>query len=135
MPKGTEHPHALLLRPDSTFEVLDWPSSGSGLPTLYRAIECTAVDVVRITPELDMWLNDEGMIDGTPINRWATAVYAAHRPPHQWYHGNVVLTGGADSHGNTIGLTDQQVIDLTADHLDIAISLMAVKIPTQRTKK
>ena len=118
---------ALLIRADGSFEVLDWPKSGT-LNLLYSTIECQAIDAVGISNELTMWIDDEGAINGSAQNLGATIVYAAHKPPHQWYHGNAVITGGADRYGNTRGLTKDQIAELVEIHVTQA------HIPAQRSK-
>lgn len=122
-------PYALLLRTDGSFELLDWPQK-KGLQTLYAAIDCRTVDAVDLSDQLTMWIDDEGVINGSPVNRAATLLYAAHRPPHQHYYGHAVITGGTDRHGNTLGLTQDQATALIEFHL----TQTNASIPTQRTK-
>ncbi|MFI8008254.1 DUF3846 domain-containing protein [Streptomyces sp. NPDC086010] len=118
---------ALLLRTDGSFEVLDWPKNGT-LPLLYSTLECHTIDAVGISNEFTMWIDDEGAINGSARNLGATLIYAAHQPPHQWYHGHAVITGGSDRYGNTRGLTADQIATLVQMHLPHA------NIPTQRNK-
>ncbi|MFH8439308.1 DUF3846 domain-containing protein [Streptomyces sp. NPDC018007] len=120
---------ALVLRPDGVFKVIDWPKDGH-LPILYREIGCTAVDVVDLSRTLSMWLDDEGLINGSDANCAATILYALHHAPHQTYHGTVVLTGGTDRHGDTLGLTKDKVAELLEFHLTFS----GARIPSQRTK-
>lgn len=123
--------YALLVRPDNTFTVLDWPAAGH-LPLLHRAIECDRVDVVDITPDLAMWVDDEGMIKADPIpNMTATAAVLAYAGrTSQLYFGNAVFTGGTDDEGNTLGLTQDQVLSLT---IPLLTALEAPSVPRQRT--
>ncbi|MFE6189147.1 DUF3846 domain-containing protein [Streptomyces sp. NPDC056465] len=125
----TQHSHALLLRTDGSFELIDWPTDGQ-LNALYQVISCQNIDAVDITDQLTMWLDDEGAINGSPVNRAATLLYAAHRPPHQRYHGHAVITGGTDRHGNTLGLTQDQTAELVEFHLGNS----GLKIPAQRAQ-
>ncbi|MET9097192.1 DUF3846 domain-containing protein [Streptomyces cyaneofuscatus] len=128
-----ENRHALILRTNGEFEIIDWPATGarSHLETLYRAIDCHAVDAVEISPTLTMWLNDEGVITGAPINRSATILYALHNEPTQHYVGNVVLTGGIDRHGETLGLTNDEIAALVEMHL----TFIPVTVPGQRDRR
>lgn len=114
---STETRYALLVRPDGFFQVLDWPGSSS-LRTLYRAIDCRAVDVADITPKLSMWVDDEGIINGSGVNVPATSLFQRHRTPPQPYFGNAVFTGGTDSRGDTLGLTQDQLLTLVVAVLD-----------------
>lgn len=71
----------------------------------YRLIDCTTVDLVRLAPDLGMWLDDMGM--GGEVNPAATKVAAAHGYGFQPYFRTAVFTSsGVDSEGNTVGLTD-----------------------------
>ncbi|MFJ8982551.1 DUF3846 domain-containing protein [Streptomyces sp. NPDC102282] len=126
----TQQRLVLRLEADGRFELIEWPRPGGGtLNTLHTAIGCRAVDAVDISDDLTMWLDDEGTVTGLPVNYGATALYAAHKPPHQTYHGTVVITGGTDRHGDTLPLTTDQVMAIVEFHL----SHTAVVIPAQRT--
>ncbi|WP_331728765.1 DUF3846 domain-containing protein [Streptomyces anulatus] len=121
---------ALALYADGTFQMIDWPTTRT-LQTLYTEIGCQNVTAVDMTDDLTMWLDDEGLINGSPVNVGATALYAAHRPPHQLYHGTAIITGGTDRHGDTLPLTLDQLSTLLTLHL----SLCDAKIPGQRSKQ
>ncbi|MET8502885.1 DUF3846 domain-containing protein [Streptomyces microflavus] len=125
----TQHPHALIIRSDGSFEVIDWPTAGT-LQTLYTGMGCTNVDALTLSPRLTMWVDGEGLINGKPVNRAATILYAIHREPHQHYHGDVIITGGADHQGDTLGLKDDEIVSLIEFHL----TFTNAEIPSQRTK-
>ncbi|GGZ29427.1 DUF3846 domain-containing protein [Streptomyces nitrosporeus] len=119
----------LRLEAGGRFELIEWPRPGDNtLTTLLAAIGCCAVDAVDISEDLTMWLDDEGIITGQPVNWGATALYAAHRPPHQKYHGTVVITGGTDRHGDTLPLTTDQITEIIEFHCTAGESF----IPRQR---
>ncbi|WP_121751281.1 DUF3846 domain-containing protein [Streptomyces sp. E2N166] len=69
-----------------------------------------------------MWLDDEGILNGSPINKQATLVYSITAPAHQNYHGTAVFTGGTDSHGNTTGLS--------LDNCHALLELAGIDVPT-----
>ncbi|WP_314416114.1 DUF3846 domain-containing protein [Streptomyces kroppenstedtii] len=121
--------YALVLHPDASFQTVEWPrNSAAGLRTLYAEIGCICITVVDLSPKVSMWLDDEGIINGSPVNQWATTVYSATAPVHQKYHGTAVFTGGTDARGNTTGLT--------RDNCDALLELAGIEIPTfphQRT--
>ncbi|MEU3071436.1 DUF3846 domain-containing protein [Streptomyces sp. NPDC006906] len=125
--------HALILRTNGEFEIIDWPATGARghLETLYRAIDCNAVDAVDISSTLTMWLNDEGLITESLVNRSATILYALHNEPTQHYVGNVVITGGTDRHGETLGLTKDSIASLVEFHL----TFIPVTVPGQRNRR
>ncbi|MFI1004946.1 DUF3846 domain-containing protein [Streptomyces galbus] len=99
---------ALVLRPDASFDVIEWNSTGDTLSTLYREICCLSIAVVDLSPELSMWLDDEGMTKNRAVNIPALRIYALSAPIHQSYHGTAVFTGGPDARGDTKGLTLDQ---------------------------
>ncbi|MFH8797550.1 DUF3846 domain-containing protein [Streptomyces sp. NPDC017941] len=103
---------AVLVRPDGSFRLIDWPTDPAKTSTVIRAVvDCRFFDVVQVTRDLSMWLDDEGILTA-PINFAATWLYALHQPPHQHYHGRALFTGGADAQGDTLGLTADQAAHL-----------------------
>ncbi|WP_328898548.1 DUF3846 domain-containing protein [Streptomyces sp. NBC_00441] len=120
---------ALLVRPSGLFQLLDWPGTNS-LKTLYDAIGCRHVDVADITPALSMWVDDEGVINNSPINIPATWLFQSQGTPRQPYFGNAVFTGGTDFRGDTRGLTEDQLLTLVVALLEDLPKL--VYIPAQR---
>lgn len=76
------------------------------LLTLYRAIGCRYVDVVHLGV-CDMWFDDEGVINGKPVNPLASYVATRFELAHQLYVGTVVFTGGPDQHGGTTSLSSK----------------------------
>lgn len=67
------------------------------------------IECVGLTPTLDMWVNEEGKLDGLPYNPDATAIF--------WSHfgfgtdiivGDVVFTSH-DEEGNTTSLENEQM--------------------------
>lgn len=101
---------ALLLSLDCTITDLELPDE-RGRPWLraaYEAIGCRLVDIVRLDYDLDMWVDDEGMLVENPdenINQLATRLCALFGPLRQCIYGNTILTGGADNEGETLGLS------------------------------
>ncbi|GAA2345235.1 DUF3846 domain-containing protein [Streptomyces kunmingensis] len=129
MPTHTTTSFALLIRTNGEFRLLDWPANDNDhLKILYAACDCDHIDAVRITESLTMWLDDEGLLNGSIANYGATRLYALHRPPHQAYFGHALFTGGTDAQGNTLGLTPDEAAHLVEQYLT------AGRIPAQRTR-
>lgn len=83
---------------------------GSTLQHFYAEIGCHTVDCVGLAADLDMWLDDEGLLVEEPrINHGATAIAAMYGKTFQPYVGTVVFTGGVDDEGNTLGLDALQI--------------------------
>ena len=79
------------------------PGTGSMLETMYQYLECRTVDMVAIDRDLDVWMDDEGTVTGSPINLVGTRVVAAlaGRSMRQWLHGHLLFMGrdGDDAAG------------------------------------
>lgn len=110
---------ALVLHPDGELRELNLPAdSGDRLRTMYAALDCTLVDVVRLTTCLDMWVDDEGLLTGRPVNPVATALARHYGYVHQHYVGPVLLCS-VDDEGNSLDLNRAQVRALLTRLLDI----------------
>lgn len=84
------------------------------LRALYDCIGCSMVDVVRLQPDLDMWVDDEGLIVSDPqINKVATIIAHSLGYNAQAYCGKVVFTGGADEEGNTLPISEFRCAQIT----------------------
>ncbi|WP_406715168.1 DUF3846 domain-containing protein [Streptomyces althioticus] len=113
---------ALVLHPDASFQVIEWPRTGNTLSILYREIDCTSITVVDLSPEVSMWLDDEGILKNSPVNFPALQLYALTAPVHQTYHGTAVFTGCPDARGDTKGLT--------LDNCHALLKLAGIDVPT-----
>jgi hypothetical protein len=89
----------------------DWDATNGTLSHLQEAVG-GYVTVVSLASDLDMWLHDEGLLIGQPVNPVATAIAAAHGMTYQDYVGTAVFTGGADNEGETLPLTQEQAATL-----------------------
>lgn len=61
---------------------------------------------------MDMWVNEEGKLNGLPRNLLATAIWTIEYGVTDVIVGNVVFTGGVDDEGETLGLSDEQLAEL-----------------------
>ena len=59
-----------------------------------------------------LWCNEEGKIIGLPMNPVATGLWIISYGPSDIIHGNIVITGGVDDEGETLGLTEVQITKL-----------------------
>lgn len=85
----------------------DWdaPDTEARVKLLSAAVGDGLFDVVGLSQNLDMWVNDEGVYL-FPVNVVATGVARRFGFTHQPYFGPVVFTGGADQEGETLPLSD-----------------------------
>lgn len=103
---------AVLVNTDGTAETVNWTAT-SDQPH-YKHLQKYVgglVDVVSIAPDMDAWVNDDGIILGLEPNLAATFLlaYLSGQRLRQPLFGPVVFTGGADSEGETQPLTDEAV--------------------------
>jgi hypothetical protein len=110
-------PSALLLTCDAQLVEIDLPfghddkSSAERRAVLRAALRCDRFDVVSLTRQWDMWIDDDGLYNH-PVNPAATALARRFGFTHQRYYGPVLFTGGPDAEGNTLPLLRQQLIGL-----------------------
>jgi hypothetical protein len=90
-------------------EVTELDLSSDSLNKLQTAVGGW-VQAIDLASDLSMWCNEEGKLTGLPHNPYAQymwdKVFGAHT---DYLVGDIVLTGGTDSEGETIGLTQEQV--------------------------
>ncbi|TDU67823.1 DUF3846 domain-containing protein [Streptomyces sp. KS 21] len=112
-------PSALLITPDAEVIPVDLPAdSGDRLTAMYSLMRCDQVDVVALTDQLDMWLDDNGLYT-QPVNPIATLLARRFGRTYQDYHGPVLLTGGADEEGETLPLNKDKVLALLTSLADL----------------
>lgn len=107
--------HALVLRPASdSLEAVELSADAGGggthLHALYAALDVRLVDVIRLSDDIDAWLDDEGRVNGAEPNHLATAMFRAFG----WHldHGDAVrgavLFAGHDGEGGMSSLSPRQ---------------------------
>lgn len=93
---------------DGRPEVIDLGAGESTGAAIRSAIGCRWFDVVRLTEELDMWVDDEGaIVADAEVNLVATAIARAYGAIWQPFCG-VVVFAAHDGNGATVGLSDAQ---------------------------
>ncbi|MFJ6354804.1 DUF3846 domain-containing protein [Streptomyces sp. NPDC092046] len=85
---------------------------------MYSVMRCDQVDVVALTDQVDMWLDDNGLYT-QPVNPMATLLARRFGWTYQNYHGPVLLTGGADEEGETLPLDKDKVLAMRATLTDL----------------
>jgi len=71
--------------------------------TVGGMIECVGLK------DADLWCNENGIAEGLELNMIASAIYSEAFNASNPILGNVIITGGVDAEGETLGLTDEQV--------------------------
>lgn len=102
---------AVTVSVDGEVQEVQWDTTDGTLQHLQRAVG-GLVDVVGLAPNLDMWVNDEGLALGMEVNHLATVAAQVCGKFRQPYAGPAVFTGGADENGETLPLTAEQAAAL-----------------------
>lgn len=71
--------------------------------TVGGMIECVGLG------DADLWCNENGIAEGLSLNMIATAIYSDTFGASNPILGDVIITGGCDEEGETLGLSDEQV--------------------------
>jgi hypothetical protein len=92
---------------DGSVQKVEMPTNAI-LAGLYAAIGCTAVDVVRLTDQLDMWIDDEGLYNSQANPLATTLAHHFQRdiPPRyrQPYFGTAMFLGIDQATGETLSM-------------------------------
>jgi hypothetical protein len=92
---------------DGRPEVIDLGARESTGAAIRTAIGCRWFDVVRLSPDLDMWIDDEGaVLADAQVNVVATAIARAYGAIWQPFCG-VAVFAAHDRHGETVGLSER----------------------------
>ena len=70
------------------------------------------VQAIDLGDQVTMWCNEEGKMTGLPHNPFGQAFWEKTYGRTDYIVGDIVLTGGADNEGETIGLTDEQITEI-----------------------
>ena len=99
---------ALIVRTDDSRETVEF-EVGNSYNTIKTAvngyIECVHLPSLGV----DMWLNEEGKLNGLPRNAFGSLLWVREYGLTDLMVGDIILTGGADDEGETLGLTDTQL--------------------------
>jgi hypothetical protein len=95
------------MHPDGTIAMHTIPTENLG-DTLCTTIDCRVFDVVALEEGIGLFVDDEGLMDGSPLNLCATVL------AHQLGAGAVIfriaVAASVDTDGTTLGLSNEQVI-------------------------
>ena len=80
---------------------------------LQQGIGCAHFDVVSLGDNIDFFVDDEGAINGSPLNLWLTIIAHSLGTPAVLF-GNAIALGCDPDTGDSISLTDQQLHALTS---------------------
>ena len=101
---------ALVVREDFTMERLD--VAEDFLAKMQNAVD-GLIQPVDLTPSLTLWVNEEGLLrNDLGVNMFASIMYQEFFRTPDLLLGNAVFTGGTDSEGETLGLSEAMIANL-----------------------
>jgi len=109
---------ALTITTAGGVSVLEIPD-GDNLDELQESVG-GLIELIRLgSIGCDLWCNEEGRLLNLPVNNIATALWWRESIGNgviidDALVGDVIITGGPDANGDTLGLTDEQVAGLLA---------------------
>jgi hypothetical protein len=104
----------LIIRTTGEIEFADF-EHGNSYNTIKEAvagwIECVHLPSLGA----DLWVNEEGKLIGLPINAHGTKLWAKEYGRTDIIVGDIIITGGADEEGDTLGITPTQLAGVLAN--------------------
>ena len=85
----------------------DYPIIGPTLEALYAGIGCHTVDAISLQDGIDLWVDDEGMINGSPLNLPLTIICHVLGARTAIFGTGIFLAVNTDD-GETTSLTEEQ---------------------------
>jgi hypothetical protein len=67
------------------------------------------VQAIDISDDLTLWCHEEGKVLGHPHNDTGSLIFRGKFGGLDYIVGNIVLTGGVDDEGDTLGIPEGQV--------------------------
>lgn len=104
-------PGSILIACDGTTREVSLLTATNPQAAKREWLNCRLMDCVALAKGLDMWISDEGIIDGEPVNRVATKLAIRYGLIVQPYFGPALICG-VTAHGRSIDLTDRKRQDL-----------------------
>jgi hypothetical protein len=99
---------AIIIKTNYEMVAVDLKASDE-LETLQSAVGGW-IEAVDLAEDLTMWVNEEGKLKGLEVNPIGTDLFNKYFKDHRdIIVGDIVLTGGTNSKGNTVGLTAKQL--------------------------
>ncbi|WP_051973753.1 DUF3846 domain-containing protein [Cryobacterium sp. MLB-32] len=97
---------SLIINPTETITTLNLTAGSTGAD-IAAAIGCSMFDVVGLADNIDLFVDDEGLINGSPLNLPATVLAHLLGRPTVIFGTAIAVSVTPD--GETIGLTDPQL--------------------------
>ncbi|TFD24748.1 DUF3846 domain-containing protein [Cryobacterium sp. TMT2-23] len=98
---------SITINPTETITTQNLPADSIGT-SICAAIGCSMFDVVALQDEIDLFVDDEGLINGSTLNLPATVL--AHRLGRPTVIFGTAIAVSVTRDGETVGLTDAQLV-------------------------
>jgi hypothetical protein len=102
---------ALHIKTDGKVSILNFDKD-----TCYKTLSDAVgglIECVALAKDIDMWVNEEGKNMGLDFNPHATRLFVHAFGVTDPIAGDVIVTGGADDEGETLGLSDERIDEIT----------------------
>lgn len=112
---------ALVITSSADIKVIDFvvgDSYGTISSAVDGLIECVALPSFGA----DLWVNEEGKMISLPHNPLGSILWAKEYGHTDFIVGDIIITGGADEEGETLGLSDEQLQQITSYLEEIFVS-------------
>lgn len=103
---------AYIVKVDGSREIVEF-EKGNSYDVLSKAVG-GYIECVSFADNLDMWVNEEGKLIGLPVNDYGTVFWQSIYGATDVICGDIIFTGGVDSEGETLGLSDDEITALEA---------------------
>lgn len=102
---------SILIKCDGTIRDISLSSVANTLQAKREWLGRRLVDRVALDTGLNMWISDEGINDGEPVNRVATKLAIRHGLMVQPYFGPALICA-VTTHGRSVDLSDSKLQEL-----------------------
>ena len=102
---------ALHIKTDGKVMILEFTND-----TCYKTLSGAVgglIECVALSKDIDMWVNEEGKVFGLDLNPHATRLFMHTYGVVDPIAGDVVVTGGVSDEGETLGLSDESIDEIT----------------------
>ena len=101
---------ALHIKTDGKVSILEFEKE-----TCYKTLSDGVgglIECVALAKDVDMWVNEEGKNMGLDYNPHATRLFEHTYGITDRIAGDVVVTGGVDDDGETLGISDERIDEI-----------------------
>lgn len=99
---------AVVIKTDGTKDIVEF-EVGNSFDLIQKSVGGYFQVIGLPKSNADLWVNEEGKINRLPQNPLATGLWVDEFGYTDAICGNVIITGGVDENGETLGLTLEQV--------------------------